>query len=103
MTNLAESFIASLKNERHYSIYTFLMEHMIKTSGMLVNQKEGSLYWKGVIEPKIEEKVMMNINKGEGYTVSPFMNRKFTVSMGEDNCYCETSEQNFHLQGLTNV
>ena len=28
-TNLAESFTAWLKNERHHSICTFLMEHMI--------------------------------------------------------------------------
>ena len=31
---------------------------------------------------KIEEKVMTNITKGEGYVASPFMNSKFGVSIG---------------------
>ena len=39
-TNLAESFNAWLKNERHHSIYTFMMEHIIKLGGMLVKHKE---------------------------------------------------------------
>ena len=39
-TNLTESFNAWLKNERHHSIYTFMMEHIIKLRGMLVKHKE---------------------------------------------------------------
>ena len=82
-TNLAESFNALLKNEQHHSICTFLMEHMIKLGGMLVKHKDESLTWKGEIGPKIEEKVKGNINKGEGYPVSPFMNSMFGVSIGK--------------------
>ena len=48
-TNLAESFNAWLKNERHHSIYTFMMEHIIKLDGMLVNHKEERKHWKGSI------------------------------------------------------
>ena len=81
-TNLVESFNAWLKKERHHSIYTFFREHVIKLSGMLVKHKEESMHWKGFIGPKIEEKVMINITKGEGYAVSPFMNSRFGVSIG---------------------
>ncbi|KAL6332956.1 hypothetical protein AAG906_019967 [Vitis piasezkii] len=56
-TNLAESFNAWLRNERHRSIYTFLMEHMAKLSSML------------------------KIAKGEVYPVIPFMNGIFGVSI----------------------
>ena len=49
---------------------------------MLVKHKEESMHWKGFIGPKIEEKVMINITKGEGYAVSPFMNSRFGVSIG---------------------
>ena len=80
--NLAESFNAWLKNERHHSICTFLMDHMIKLGDMPVKHKEESLKWKGSIGPKIEEKVLLNIKKGEGYAVNPYPNRKFGVSIG---------------------
>ena len=38
---------------------------------MLVNHKEESLKWKGSIGSKIEEKVLLNITKGEGYAINP--------------------------------
>ena len=81
-TNLAESFYAWLKNEHHHSICTFMMEHIIKLGGMLVKQKEESKHSKGFIGPKIEEKLMTNITKSEGYVVNPFMNSRFGVSIG---------------------
>ncbi|RVW82818.1 hypothetical protein CK203_051180 [Vitis vinifera] len=81
-TNLAESFNAWLKNERHHSICTFLMEHMAKLGSMLVKHKEESNNWNGCIGPKIEEKVQQKIAKGEVYPVTPFMNRIFGVSIG---------------------
>ena len=81
-TNLAKSFNAWLKNERHRFICTFLMDHMIKLGSMLVKHKEESLKWKGSIGSKIEEKVLLNITKGEGYAVNPYLNRKFSVSIG---------------------
>ena len=82
-TNLAESFNAWLKNERHHSICTFLMEHMINLGGMLVNHRDESLNWKGAIGPKIEEKVKENISTGECYPINPFMNSMFDVSIGK--------------------
>ena len=60
------------------------MKHMIKLCGMLVKHKDESLNWKGVIRPKIEEKVKGNISKGEGYPASPFMNSMFSVSIGRN-------------------
>ena len=78
--SLTESFNTWLKNERHHSICTFLMVHMIKLGGM---HKDESLNWKGAIGPKIVEKVKGNISKGEGYLVSPFMDSMFGVSIGK--------------------
>ena len=43
ITNLTESFNAWLKNERHHSICTLFMDHMIKIGDMLVKHKEESL------------------------------------------------------------
>ena len=82
-TNLVESFNAWLKNERNHSICAFLMDHMIILCGILVKHKEDSLKWKGSIGPKIEEKVLLNITKGEGYAVNPYANSKFGVSIGK--------------------
>ena len=39
-TNLVESFNVWLRNERHHSIWNFLMEHMAKLGPMLVKHKE---------------------------------------------------------------
>ena len=41
-TNLIESFNVWLKNERHHSIYTFLIEHMTNLGAMLVRHKAES-------------------------------------------------------------
>ena len=81
MTNLSESFNAWLNNERHHFICTFLMDLMIKLGGMVVKHKEESLKWKGSIGPKIEEKILLNITKGEGYAINPYLNSKFSVSI----------------------
>ena len=81
-TNLVESFNAWLKIECHHSICTFMVEHIIKLSGMLVKHKEESKHWKWSIRPKIEKKLMTNITKDKGHAVSPFMNSRFGVSIG---------------------
>ena len=73
-TNLAESFNAWLRNERHHSIGNFLMEHIAKLDSMLVKHKGESNNWKGSIGPKIEENVLQNIANGEVYLITPFMN-----------------------------
>ncbi|XP_059591679.1 uncharacterized protein LOC132253518 [Vitis vinifera] len=78
-TNLAESFNAWLRHERHHSICNFLMEHMAKLGSMLVKHKEQSNNWKGSPGPQIEEKVLQNIVKGEVYPVTPFMNGIFRL------------------------
>ena len=57
------------------------MDHMIKLGDMLVKHKEELLKWKGSIGPKIEEKVLLNISKDEGYAVNPYPNNKFGVSI----------------------
>ena len=59
------------------------MDHMIKLGGVLVKHKEESLKWKGSIGPKIKDKALLNITKGEGYAVNPYPNSKFGVSIGK--------------------
>ena len=81
-TNLAESFNACLQNEKHHYICNFLLEHMSKLGSMLVKHKEESNNWKGFIGPKIEDKVLQNIENGEMYPVTPFMNGVFGVCIG---------------------
>ena len=93
-TNLVESFNAWLKNKGHHSICSFLMGHMIKLGVMLVKHKEESNNKKGSIGPKIEEKVLGNIAKGEGHLVYPFMNSQFGVSM-------DTTYVNVHMGNRT--
>ena len=70
-TNLAMSFNAWLRDERHHFICSFLIEHY--------------------------KKVKINIAKGEVYTVSPFSEFIFGVFIGtsilnvdikEHNCTC---------------
>ena len=82
-TNLAESFNAWLRNERHHSTCSFIIEHMTKLGAMLVQHKAESNAWKGIIGLKIEEKVKINIAKGEVYSVSPFMETFYAVFVGD--------------------
>ena len=56
---------------------------MSKLASMLVKHKEESKNWKGCIGPKIEDKVLQNIAKGEVYPVTPFMNGVFGVCIGK--------------------
>ena len=55
-TNLAESFNAWLRNERHHSICNFLMEHMVKLGSMFVKHKDESNNWKGSTGQKLKTK-----------------------------------------------
>ena len=71
-TNLVESSNAWLRDERHHSICSFLVEHMTKLGAMLVRHKAKSNQWKGSLGPKIDQKVKINIAKGGVYTMSPF-------------------------------
>ena len=81
--DLAESFNAWLKNERHQSICSFIIEHMTKLGEILVKHKAESNVWKGIIGPKIEEKVKINIAKWEVHLVSPFMETFYVVFVGD--------------------
>ena len=63
--------------------------------------KAESNQWKGSIELKIDQKVKINIAKGEVYTVSPFNESIFGVFIGtsilnveikEQTCTCRTWE-----------
>ena len=78
-TNLVESFDAWLRDEQHHFICSFLGEHMTKLGAILVRHKAESNQWKGSIEPKIYQKVKINIAKGEVYTVNPFSESIFGV------------------------
>ena len=81
-TNLSESFNAWLRDKRHHSICSFLVEHMTKLGAMLVTHKAESNQWKGFIGLKIYQKVKINMAKGEVYTVSPFNESIFGVFIG---------------------
>ena len=92
-TSFDESFTVWLKDERHYSICNFIMEHMIKLGAMVVKHKEESITWKGSIGPNIEEKVMLNITKGEAYPVTPLMNGILGVYIGKSILYVDIMNQ----------
>ena len=64
---------------------------------MLVKHKAESNQWKGLIRPKIDQKVKINIAKGEVYTVNPFSESFFcvfvdtlilNVDIKEQTCSC---------------
>ena len=74
---------------------------MTKLGAMLVRDKAKSNQWKGSIGPKIDQKVKINIAKGEVYIVSPFSESIFDVFIGtsifnvdikEHSCTCRAWE-----------
>ena len=96
-TNLTESFNAWLRDERHHSICSFLIEHINMLGAMLVKHKAKSNPWKCFIGPKIDQKVKINIAKRKVYTVSPFRESFFgvfvdtsilNVDIKEQTCSC---------------
>ena len=100
-TNLAKSFNVCLRDERHHSICSFLVEHMTKLGAMLVRHKAKSNQWKRSIRLKIDHKVKINIGKDEVYIVSPFSESIFCVFIGtsifnvgikEHSCTCRAWE-----------
>ena len=56
---------------------------MTKLRAMLIKHKAESNQWKGIIRPKIEEKMKNNIAKSEPYYVSPLRETFFGVFIGE--------------------
>ncbi|WJZ87677.1 hypothetical protein VitviT2T_007043 [Vitis vinifera] len=82
-TNIAESFNAWLREERHQTIYTLLMMHMDKLVAMLDTHMRGTDKWKSVVGPKTEEKLMSNITRSAPITVMPYLGGKFKVFTGD--------------------
>ena len=98
-TNLVESFNAWLRNEQHHSICSFIIEHMTNLGAMLVKHKVKSNAWKGIIGPKIEKKVKINIAKGKVYSVSPFMETFYAVFVGDLVLNVDIKEQSCTCRG----
>ena len=97
-TNLIESFNAWLRDERHLSICSFLIERMTKFGAILVKHKAESNQWKGSIGPKRDEKVKINLVKGKVYTVSPFSESIFGVFIGTSIFNVDIKEHGFTCQ-----
>ncbi|RVW93709.1 hypothetical protein CK203_043404 [Vitis vinifera] len=82
-SNLAESFNSWLRHERHHNINVFFIEHMDKLGSLLVEHKNGLVKWNGCIGPKIEEKIALNIGKGENYITYLHLGSLMKVSNGK--------------------
>ena len=82
-TNIAESFNAWLREERHQTIYTLLMMHMDKLVAMLDTHMRGTNKWKSVVGPKTEENLMSNITRSAPITVMPYLGGTFKVFTGD--------------------
>ncbi|XP_010655185.1 uncharacterized protein LOC104880400 [Vitis vinifera] len=98
-TNIAESFNAWLREERHQTIYTLLSIHMDKLVAMLDTHMCGTNKWKSVVGPKTEEKLMSNITRSAPITVMPYLGGTFkvftrdvylVVDMQQHKCTCLT-------------
>ena len=98
-TNLVESFNVWLRDEQHHSIYSFLIEHITKLSVMFVKHKAKSNQWKRSIRLKINQKVKINIAKGEVYTVSPFSESFFGVFVGTSILNVDINEETCSCRG----
>ncbi|RVW99285.1 hypothetical protein CK203_030629 [Vitis vinifera] len=82
-TNIAESFNAWLREERHQTIYMLLLMHMDKLVAMLDTHMRGTDKWKSVVGPKTEEKLMSNITRSAPITVMPYLGGTFKVFTGD--------------------
>ena len=98
-TTLVESFNVWLKDERHHSICSFLVEHITKLGAMLVKYKAESNLWKSFIGPKIYQKMKINITKSDVYIVSPFNESFFCVFVGTSILNIDIKEQTCSCQG----
>ena len=61
---------------------------MTKLGAMFVKHKDEINDWKGIIGPKIEEKVKINIVKWEVYTVSPIHGDLFLYICWQSSHQC---------------
>ncbi|KAL6314438.1 hypothetical protein AAG906_025923 [Vitis piasezkii] len=97
-TNLAESFNAWLKEERHYTIFNLVMTHMDKFAHLACDHMGSTENWKAAIGPKTEEKLLENIIKSGSLPVYPYVGGVFKVfnmkvyvdvNLRERTCTCK--------------
>ena len=97
-TNLAESFNAWLKEERHYTIFNLVMTHMDKFSHLACAHMGSTENWKAAVGPKTEEKLLENIIKSGSLPVYPYVGGVFKVfnmkvyvdmNLRERTCTCK--------------
>ncbi|XP_019078111.1 uncharacterized protein LOC104880614 [Vitis vinifera] len=97
-TNLAESFNAWLKEERHYTIFNLVMTHMDKFAHLACDHMGSTKNWKAAIGPKTEEKLLENIIKSGSLPVYPYVGGVFKVfnmkvyvdvNLRERTCTCK--------------
>ncbi|RVX19970.1 hypothetical protein CK203_004688 [Vitis vinifera] len=99
-TNLAESFNAWLKEERHYTIFNLVMTHMDKFAHLACDHMGSTENWKAAIGPKTEEKLLEIIIKSGSLPVYPYVGGVFKVAY---ILRLNFHPQNDHLQGLNTV
>ena len=104
-SNIAESFNAWLRDERHQKIYTLMLMHMDKLVAMLDTHMHGTQKWKSVIGPKTEEKLMSNIMRSGSISVLPYLGGTFKVFTGEvylvvDINQCTCTCMTWQMSGL---
>ena len=78
-SNLAKSFNAWLKEERHYTIFNLVMTHMDKFAHLTCDHMGTTENWKAPIGPKTEEKLLENIIKSGSFPVYPYVGGVFKV------------------------
>ena len=97
-TNLAESFNAWLKEERHYTIFNLVMTHMDKFAHLACDHMGTTENQKAPIGPKTEEKWLENIIKSGSLLVYPYVGGVFEVfdmkvyvdmNLRERTCTCK--------------
>ena len=97
-SNLAKSFNAWLKEERHYTIFNLVMTHMDKFAHLACYHMGATENWKAPIGPKTEEKLLENIIKSGSLPVSPYVGGVFKVfdmkvyvdvNLRERTCTCK--------------
>ncbi|RVX10318.1 hypothetical protein CK203_016115 [Vitis vinifera] len=99
-TNLAESFNAWLKEERHYTIFNLVMTHMDKFTHQACDHMGTTENWKALLGPKTEEKLLEKIIKSGSLPIYPYVGGVFKVAY---ILHLNLHAQNDHLEGLDTV
>ena len=97
-TNLVESFNARLKEERHYTIFNFVMTHMDKFAHLACDHMDTIENWKALISPKTKEKLLESIIKSGSFPIYSYVGGVFKVfnmkvyvdvNLREHTCTCK--------------